>query len=157
MSHKQTIILAISLFVSCFAFAQDSTYCVLDSTKAQRFEKQCSRAEPQINGGWNPSESDIDTLQKHLSEICKLKSEECCSVGGSVTAPFEYRRQYVGIITHGRKMIYVNAFPLHEKLLGLCNWRKEPYLVCDGGESYWGVVFDPETKKFLSLAFNGVG
>ena len=37
------------------------------------------------------------------------------------------------------------------------DYQNKPYIVCDGGSSYWGVLYDPGTKKFLELAFNGVG
>jgi len=33
--------------------------------------------------------------------------------------------------------------------------RTEPVLVCDGGDAVWGALYDPATKIFRDLAFNG--
>jgi hypothetical protein len=32
----------------------------------------------------------------------------------------------------------------------------KPFMVCDGGLSAWGALYDPETRRFSELAFNGV-
>jgi hypothetical protein len=29
-------------------------------------------------------------------------------------------------------------------------------IICDGGKSFWGVLYDPETRTFSQLAFNGM-
>jgi len=92
-------------------------------------------------------------LKKHSEHAGKLAS---------------YLRQYVGFTRQGRKLIYLNAFsarvvdvfceedvkPAQE---GDCrsHWRREAVGVCDGGDDFWGVEYDPESKTFSSLAFNG--
>ena len=34
-------------------------------------------------------------------------------------------------------------------------WRGVPTVVCDGGEYYFGVEYDPETGRFRNFSFNG--
>jgi hypothetical protein len=51
-------------------------------------------------------------------------------------------------------MIYINAFPLWRPET-FQPWRTKPVLICDGGESVWGVLYDPVSKTFRDLAFNG--
>ncbi len=33
---------------------------------------------------------------------------------------------------------------------------KTALIVCDGGNSFWGVLYDVETKEFSLLSFNGI-
>jgi hypothetical protein len=37
------------------------------------------------------------------------------------------------------------------------NPKSTPMSVCDGGISFWGVLFDIIAKQFRFLAFNGMG
>lgn len=74
-------------------------------------------------------------------------------------APDAFFREYVGITIHGRKYVYINAFTARIA----ANGRKEndagkrkPTMICDGGSSFWGALYDPETRQFSELAFNGV-
>jgi hypothetical protein len=57
----------------------------------------------------------------------------------------DYVREYVGIVVGGKRFIYVNAYP-----------AGGPSSVCDGGSSFWGVVYEPEAREFGDLAFNGM-
>ena len=136
-------------------------YAVLDSAQAYKLVKQCSRYAPKIEGSWNPSIQQIHELENHIQEISELKADSCCLIGFKVNDVNSFYRQYVGIIANGRKLIYINAFPKTEfdewpSNIKKPNWKKEPYLVCDGGEYYWGVSYDPKRKEFFDLAFNGV-
>jgi hypothetical protein len=60
----------------------------------------------------------------------------------------------LGIIVGERKLIYVNGFP---KDLVPKDWRERFVTVCDGGVSFWGVLYDPQAKTFFDLEANGVG
>lgn len=65
----------------------------------------------------------------------------------------QYRRQYAGFTSAGRKTIYVNFFlPVYGE-----QWRTEVVLVCDGGIGFWGIEFDTTSNKFSHIAYNGVG
>jgi hypothetical protein len=85
--------------------------------------------------------------------------------------PTDYYRQYVGIIVHGRRLIYINGF--HSMFLGMqarvdsatrnakqarqWNWRRVPVFVCDGGYGFFGAVYDPALDRVEDFGFNGVG
>jgi hypothetical protein len=64
------------------------------------------------------------------------------------------------VIIKNKKYIYINAFPASEieilKKQGQ-DPSKAPMIVCDGGEGFWGVLFDIESKTFSNLSFNGYG
>lgn len=115
---------------------------------------QCSRATPQgATGAWLPTAGQVAELETRLpAALAKLKPSK---QGG-------YGRQYGGIVLGGRKLIYVNAFPLG--VLGdfdkdQSHWTykatHQGVMVCDGGEDFFGVLYDPATKTFSSFQFNG--
>jgi hypothetical protein len=73
----------------------------------------------------------------------------------------EYCRQYVGVISNGRKVIYINALPVSGAEDNAIDpedrmqWKKEPAIVCDGGPEFWGAEFDLLAKEFLHPEGNG--
>jgi len=36
------------------------------------------------------------------------------------------------------------------------DWHKKAVVICDGGEAFWGVVFNPVENIFYDLQFNGI-
>lgn len=138
-------------------------FVVLDSTQAQKSVDQCSRYAPDIVRGWNPSNQQIEELEKNLTRIEKLTAKACCLMRGNLENVNKYIRQYVGVEVNGQQLIYINAFPVGEfedwpaDLVKVPNWKEQAYVVCDGGDYYWGAVYNPETNSFSDLAFNGVG
>lgn len=70
----------------------------------------------------------------------------------------DYRRQYVGIISHeGRIQILVRCFPGPDMDPGFPfeSWREEIVVVSDGGADYWYAVFDVEHGVLVHLDSNG--
>jgi hypothetical protein len=72
----------------------------------------------------------------------------------------EYFRQYIGVIAGGRRLVYVSFFHRSyfedapdEKERQM--WRTEPVEVCDGGDHYWGIVYDVDKATFHPPEFNG--
>jgi hypothetical protein len=128
------------------------SYTVLDAAFAEETVRQCSRETPTIEGGWNPSEADVRLLERHLPALLDLTSSACCSPGARIAELDASHRQYVGVVVRGRRMIYVNAFPVAHR-----EEAHAPVVVCDGGTAFWGALFDPETATFSDLAFNGEG
>ncbi|WP_412062893.1 hypothetical protein [Rubrivirga sp. IMCC45206] len=135
---------------------------LLNEEQAEAAVQQCSRAAPTIEGGWTPTPQDVAQLEADLEQVHRLESDECCFGGMEVDDVNAFFRQYVGVVSGGRPMIYVNAFPVTEfenwpsDLVALPDWTAEPFIVCDGGSSYWGALYDPERRLFSMLAFNGV-
>ncbi len=60
-----------------------------------------------------------------------------------------YKRQYVGVVIDGQRMVFGNFF---------CNTKlsvKQPQLVDDGGSCYFNVLFDVGSRTFPKLRING--
>lgn len=126
-------------------------YVVL-SGREKSVSKLCSRPGPKVDGGWKATEQDIATLESNLKRITLLRSAGILK-GIRVAHPENCYRQYIPIIVAGRKLIYVNAF------CGIkvsdSDWRTQFVTICDGGESVWGVLYDPATGEFSDLEVNG--
>jgi len=123
---------------------------IFPADKAQSLLHQCSRGTPQKGKGfWQPQISQIAGLEQLLPGLLEK------NFSGQRHPPIQdYGRQYAGLIVQERKLIYVNGFLSgYRELEG---WRTNPVVVCDGGNSFFGVEYDPQTKSFQSLAFNGV-
>jgi len=133
--------------------AAESLAALLPSELAPTVVQQCSRAVPRISGTWQPSENQIRQLEADFHLLDAHKDDACCNPGASLKNPLRYYRQYVGVIRGGRRLIYINAF----REPAPPDWRTAPVVVCDGGDGYWGVLYDPALRTFSQLAFNGIG
>jgi hypothetical protein len=147
------------LFVVCYALcaaapaAAEQLAALLPGALAPGVVQQCSRAVPRISGTWQPSERQIRQLEADLQSLEGRKPEACCNAGANLKDPLHYYRQYVGVVRDGRRLIYVNAF----REPAPPGWRATPVVVCDGGDGYWGALYDPALRIFSQLAFNGIG
>lgn len=118
--------------------------------EAPKLFKQCSRITPKPAGPyWLPSSSVIAKLEVQLTEYL-------------VQAGFErwrsrwhsgpYRGQYVGFMQEAKKFIYASYsrdyIDDHFK-------DGEAIVICDGGPSFWGIVYDLEKEEFSDLQTNG--
>jgi hypothetical protein len=125
---------------------------LLPQSKAATLLKQCSRPTPQgVDGDWGVPKSAIDRLERDLAKIKSLKSG-MFGPRRSVSEPGAYFRQYAGITIQGKRYVYISAVRTGEPLP---NWRSEPMILCDGGESAWGALYDPSTGNFSQFEFNG--
>jgi hypothetical protein len=125
-------------------------YVVIQQAHSKALVEQCSRSTVPIEGSWNLTEAYVKALEANIHKLKELESHKCCGSGRLESKPEDYYRQYVGVIINGNKVIYINAIS--------GGWRGskyDPQIVCDGGKWYWGAIFDPATKKFSDLAFNG--
>ena len=111
-------------------------------------------ADPKVSvQSWQPSVADIEGLDDNLLQISSLKENEFKSTR-HIDNPGEYFRQYLPIVPSGKKLIFVNA---------MCGgagessdeWRHHLIIVCDGGDCFWQVYYDPATKQFSNLMING--
>lgn len=114
--------------------------------------RQCSRASPRAGEGtWTPAWSDIAALEAALPAA--LRADSLGAPLAARGAPEGWRRQYVGLIRDGRRIIYGN-FGL-DRGAGDPAWRTRPAVVCDGGSSFFGVEYDVAARRVVGLAFNG--
>jgi hypothetical protein len=104
---------------------------------------------------WTPTADDVARLEERLPAFI-------AGLGGAAPGrPLgEYRRQYVGFTSGGRRYVYVNAFrrdfsdddPRPEFR---DYWRRTPIVVCDGGDAFFGIAYDVERASFADYAANG--
>ena len=149
-------------------------FTVLTGEEAVEVLNQCSHYAPQPQGLWQPSKAQIAELERRLPAWLARQSRRPWH-------KVRYFRQYVGVVHEGHRYIYLNAFPAdsvrenvqlfaelkaknHPALAGLPSylanenyWREHAIVVCDGGDVYWGVEYDPITQKFMNLSENGIG
>jgi hypothetical protein len=146
-------------------------WVVISAEEAPNVFTQCSRSAPAEKDGpfWAPSPEQIARLEGGLGAYLREKGH--ATQGDDLT---RFVRQYVGFVRSGRKLIYLNAMGVAvlENNLRLCReyprempkdlcdpdeWRHSSTITCDGGEDYWGLEYDLETKTYSQLAFNGEG
>lgn len=111
----------------------------------------CSRRSPKVDGTWKATEQSVTALESNLRRISSLRSAGSLK-GINIAHPEDCYRQYIPVIVAGRKLIYVNAFCGIE----VPSWRTDFVTICDGGQSVWGVLYDPATGEFSDLEVNGV-
>jgi len=115
--------------------------------------KQCSRQVPQdISDYWTPTDDQVAALKTALGGYLRKHSADR---GQVASYPLDtYHGQYTGIVSGGKRLVYGN-FYIHQ-----ADWLHEdtqPVNVCDGGSSFFGVVFDPAADRIVDVAFNGEG
>jgi hypothetical protein len=126
---------------------------ILTPQQAPQLMKQCSRAGPEkVTGFWMPDSSDVALLEKELPAFV--------TKSGLRRPLSAYCRQYVGVISNGKKIIYINAllcsdFEDEDRDAHSLDWKREPIVVCDGGPDAWGVEFDMLGKEFQHFEANG--
>jgi hypothetical protein len=128
---------------------------ILPVTRAPRVFCQCSRRTPGPGDDYYiPSIEQISALERDLPAFVLAQT--------TFWLPNpkldRYKRQYVGVIRGGRKMIYVNLFSdsSPRDSAESAYWRRNVIIVCDGGSSYLGVEYDVQTGQFTHIAENGI-
>jgi hypothetical protein len=89
-------------------------------------------------------------LEEDLGKLTKL------TTGDWIQDQSPYFRQYVGITIRGKKYVYINAF---RRFSGESDgnserWKYEAVVGCDGGNYFWGALYNPETREFSELFTN---
>jgi hypothetical protein len=161
--QKTITLAALWLLASC-AMARPTSQqhaIVLPPSQARHALEQCSRESPQsdADGTWTIPLATIARLEEDLSKLTAVGSHHWGIAASSAWNPRDYFRQYAGITIRGKKYVYINAFhdlPIYIDGQDPTRWEREPELACDGGDSFWGALYDPETRQFSQLAFNGV-
>ena len=126
---------------------------------AKSLLNQCSRSTPKnISDSWAVSDSEISQIHEHFNKLKSLKSSGCCIEGLKLNSLDAYAFQYLGVTIKKRRYIYVNAFFVDPEYFEewYKEWEIKPMVFCDGGESFWGVLFDLERSKFEQLNINGI-
>ena len=140
---------------------------LLEGDEARALTKQCSRDSPSdFTDTWMPTPEVILEMENRFDHISELKAE-CCIRGARIENPNDWYMQYAALIWRGKKIIYINAIGRNKPAAFSADenwilsesserWKISAVIVCDGGEAYWGVIYNTETRKFSDLAVNGV-
>ncbi|MCK5113798.1 MAG: hypothetical protein KAR11_03445 [Phycisphaerae bacterium] len=95
---------------------------------------------------WTPTESDIVTAMPHIKTFLAKQAPVIAN-----RLP-KYRCQYFGIIVEGKKIVSCNFFHRNGQDT---NWQTKPIFVFDGGDWYFQLEYDVESKQCLNLQVNG--
>jgi len=145
---RKQLALCLALLGFCSPVVAESNFFILPAEKGAALLQQCSRSTPQgVEGFWKPSAAEISGMENRL--VLFLKTDP------SKIVLSDFRRQYVGFSRGGKRYIYGNFYRASLPVT-LKNEDMEPVMVCDGGPSFWGIVFSVDTKEFQELAFNGM-
>jgi hypothetical protein len=134
---------------------------ILPPDAGKRLLNQCSRGTPQhVIGIWSPAGWQVRELESRLAAALAIEAQRRRFRYAQPTA---FRRQYVGLLIGGRRIIYVNAFPRDvgdpakdgTPATRHFDWRREPLIVCDGGPAFFGVEYDSQKRTFVHFEFNG--
>jgi hypothetical protein len=160
MFHRSVVvILACMLFLAGQSLVQSSGFelpkagiFILGIDQGKALLKQCSRSVPtKVSGYWEPSTDDIAKLEEQLPSYIRDGASKKKSIPNNIA----YHRQYLGIIVDDKSLIYGNFYP--SDMPNRRNEQLNPVVVCDGGHSFWGIVFDPTTGQFEEPQLNGFG
>lgn len=135
---------------------------ILSANHGEKILNQCSRSVPKnVNSFFELTKKDIENLEENFTKIYSLKSTECCFKKMKISDLNNFAFQYVGVIINNEKYIYINAlnFSDQDEVIQsksfFENWKIRPIIICDGGFSYWGVLYNINKKEFSQLSING--
>ena len=113
--------------------------------------EQCSRSAPQPEGPvWLPSQAEIAQLE---SDLLQFYADNPWSFDSATAPPPAFRGHYVGFARGYSRYIYASYVP--EDVFAGFPDDAAGVLVCDGGADFWGIVYEPATRTFGELEFNG--
>jgi hypothetical protein len=130
-------------------------YALLPESEASNYAKLFSPSPDSDMQSWEPTVSEIGALEANLVQVSSLR-ENVPAASRHIDNPEGYFRQYVAVIQHGKKLIFVNALcqiPADDSN----EWRRHIELAADGGSCYWHAWYDPASRQFSDLRINGVG
>jgi hypothetical protein len=119
-------------------------YTVLWTDSSVAAFKQCSRPAPALRKLYTPTHMQINTMlydlrksRKTIEAALPLKLEQ-------------YQYQAIGF---NSDRIYLNCFA-SSHYYGIPDWRATPIVECNGGDYYWGIVYDVKKRTFGEFCRN---
>ncbi len=102
-----------------------------------------------IDGYWTPSRDDVLAFEQRLGHYLQQAAPQ--TYPGPLRDLSTYRRQYVGILVEGQRVVFANFF---------CNaddtdWKREIVAVLDGGSCYFEVKYNVHMGTFYDLSIHG--
>ncbi len=124
---------------------------------------QCSRDTPsRATNAWAVSPQDLRGLDTLLPPRIERELERRYPAGSPMEALVRdvnktYGVQAIGVELWGRRLVYLNGFlsSMIRDDADSTAWHRAPVVVCDGGEGFFGALYDPRRGVLSSLDFNG--
>jgi hypothetical protein len=98
---------------------------------------------------WTPEVTDVLAFEDGLVEF--LQTSDHYAIDTILERLPEYKRQYVGLLEDGRRVLYANFFC---DTFGY-DWGQEFVSVADGGACFFQLRYDVETGRYFDLMVNG--
>ena len=136
----------------------------LDTINGRKLLKQCSRSAPEnVKMIFVVTPKEKMLLEKNFKKILRLRDTSLVfgknkwKRAPKIRALDSMLFQYTGVVIDGRKYIYINAIAYNAEELkdSYKDWQTNAIIICDGGESFWGALFDINSKSFSQLSLNG--
>ncbi|MFZ6799535.1 hypothetical protein [Undibacterium sp. Di24W] len=147
--RSSIFITIVLLFIACGAAKPSlpQRVTILSANYAHETLRQCSRSSPSgVSDGWTVSSELAAQIETDLPKLAH-------QIPG--LNPNLFYRQYVGIVQSGKRSVYINAFAPGTLEKHDNSWQSKPVGACDGGDQFWGAVYDPMTRTFSELVSNG--
>lgn len=128
---------------------------IFPEAKAKELIETVCYDAPRSTGYWTPAARDLAGIEETLVEFLRANR---------ITREMDwknFRRQVVGIKRGDDRLIFIYYFRFIQRTGAGAEveneaWRKKPWLVYDGGSSFFRVLYDVKTKKFVWYECNGV-
>ena len=108
-----------------------------------------TRVANQGESYWTPSQMEVLPLENRLGLYLQQTAPR--TYPGPLRDLSEYKRQYLGVLANGQRVIHVNFFCNAHGL----DWSQEFVFVTDGGSCYFEVKYNVETGEFSDLSIHG--
>jgi len=99
-------------------------------------------------GAWDPSAKNVAdagaALRSYVTQQASLQHLQLSNWS-------TYSFQYQGTEVSGHRLVYINAFCSPPP----ADAKSHMVVVFDGGPCYFSALYDPRTKKFVGINFNG--
>lgn len=137
MRTRVSVSLLVSVMIAGCGMSRNAH--ILSAEDGPALLAQCSRAVPNVQSFWSPSEADVAWAEDALRDF------------DAVDDAGRYIRQYVGVQVEGTQLLYINA--VHPDAAGDYDFG-EPVSSCETGTNYWGALYSFYLGEFSELEYN---
>jgi hypothetical protein len=143
MKNWRSIILLCGLLAGCTPAPDVDGYqsVILPASKAEFLASDAKELDY-----WTPTDADVAEAAAHIKAFLAKQSPSLASQLS------EYRCQYFGITVDGKRRLYCNFFRRGDWDDG---WETEPVIVFDGGDDFFQLEYDLESRQCLNFQVNG--
>jgi hypothetical protein len=101
---------------------------------------------------WTPTAADVAQLEADLPAFLQGAQDEWLRTDPPIwERASDYMRQYLGIVEDDTQLIYANFFCAADH----DDWRTTFVFVMDGGDCYFQLKYNPQTREFSAFSVNG--